>query len=151
MKKAVVIFNSRTGTTEKYAKNIGNYIKEKGIEVQISSAQGVKYQQEIFDNADYIFLGCWTSGLMIILQHPEKAWIEFAKTLPKMENAKLALFTTYKILTGSMFRKMMKELDVKFDKSSLELKSRTGLLSDDDKLSIDKFIEELNLIIKTFA
>ena len=77
---------------------------------------------------------------MVILQHPEDAWKDFAVKLPNIPNAKLALFTTYKILTGSMFRNMSKELDGKFAKSSLELKSRNGRLSENDKNALDNFI-----------
>ena len=141
MKKAVILFNSRTGTTGNYAREIGKYIETKGIEVALSSIQGYKYNQEILENADYVLLGCWTSGWMVILQHPEDVWKEFASKLPDMLNAKLALFTTYKILTGSMFRNMNKELEGKFARPSVELKSRNGTLSADDKKAIDRFLE----------
>lgn len=140
MEKAVILFNSKTGTTGKYARKIGEYIEAKGIEVEISSIQGYKYNQEILDHATYVFLGCWTSGLMVVMQHPENIWKEFAAKLPNMPEAKLALFTTYKVLTGSMFRNMYKEVEGKFAKSSLELKSRNGSLSEDDQERLDTFI-----------
>jgi len=140
MEKAVILFNSRTGTTGKYAREIGKYLETKGLEVQISSIQGYKYNQEMLDQANYVFLGCWTSGLMVVLQHPENAWKEFAAKLPKMPEAKLALFTTYKILTGSMFRKMYIEIEGKFAEPSLEMKSRNGLLSEKDKKDLDALI-----------
>ena len=142
MEKAVILYNSKTGITAKYAREIGKYLEAKGVDVQISTIQGYKYNQEILDNADYVLLGCWTSGLMVILQHPETVWKEFAAKLPDMKNAKLALFTTYKILTGSMFRNMYKELNGKFAESSLELKSRNGMLSEEDEKAIDAFIGE---------
>ena len=78
---------------------------------------------------------------MVILQHPDKEWKEFAAKLPDMPNGKLALFTTYKILTGSMFRNMNKQIKDRFTKPSLELKSRDGLLSETDKLALDAFIQ----------
>jgi flavodoxin len=140
MQKAVILFNSRTGTTGKYAREIGKYIESKGIEVQVSYIQGYKYQPEILENVDYLFLGCWTSGLMVVFQHPEAVWKEIAATLPSKPDAKLALFTTYKILTGSMFRNMAKVLKGRFAKPSLELKSRDGLLSQADKLALDDFL-----------
>ena len=140
MEKAVILFNSRTGTTGKYAREIGNYIESKGIDVEVSYLQGFKYKPEILDNVDYLFLGCWTSGLMVILQHPEKAWKEIVATMPSIPDAKLALFTTYKILTGSMFRNMAKELKGRFAEPSLALKSRNGLLSEADKLALDDFL-----------
>ena len=141
MEKAVILFNSRTGTTGKYAREIGYYLEAKGIEVQVSSIQGYKYNKEILEDADYVLLGCWTSGLMIIFQHPENTWKEFAAKLPNMSNAKLALFTTYKILTGSMFSNMYRQLKEKFPNPSLVLKSRNGSLSATDKLQLDSMIE----------
>ena len=79
-------------------------------------------------------------GLMVILQHPEKEWVDFAAKLPPMPDAKVALFTTYKILTGSMFRNMVKRLKGKFANPSLELKSRNGSLSEEDKQALDNLI-----------
>jgi flavodoxin len=138
MKKAVILYNSKTGTTEKYAEEIGKYIEAKGIDVQTTSIQ--KYSEEMLDDANFVFLGCWTSGLMIMMQHPEQVWKDFAEKLPNMPNGKLVLFTTYKILTGSMFRKMQQHLNGRFPQSILELKSRNGLLSVSDQEAIDKIL-----------
>lgn len=98
------------------------------------------YREEILEGASYIFLGCWTSGLMVILQKPEQEWVDFAAKLPGIPDAKIALFTTYKILTGSMFRNMYKKIKNWFAHPSLELKSRNGMLSENDKRAIDTFI-----------
>ena len=138
MKTAVIIYHSKTGTTRKYAEEIASYLESKGIDVRLSSTQ--LFKGEILNNADYVFLGCWTNGLMFMLQHPEKAWVDFAAKLPSMPDVKVALFTTYKILTGSMFRNMYKQLKGKFTAPSLELKSRNGFLSAADKENLDSII-----------
>ena len=57
-----------------------------------------------------------------------------------MPNSKLVLFTTYKILTGSMFRNMYKELEGKFQNNPLELKSRSGKLSIQDREDLDQYL-----------
>ena len=49
MEKAVILFNSRTGTTGNYAREISKYLESKGIEVQISYIQGYQYRPEILD------------------------------------------------------------------------------------------------------
>jgi flavodoxin len=139
MKTAVVIYNSKTGTTKKYAEEIASYLKTKGISTKVSSIQA--FQENLLSDADYVFLGSWTNGLMVILQHPDKEWKDFAAKLPSMPSTKLVIFTTYKILTGSMFRNMYKQLKGKFTSPSLELKSRNGLLSATDKLKLDSIIE----------
>jgi hypothetical protein len=94
----------------------------------------------MLNGADYIFFGCWTSGLMIMLQKPERSWVEFAEKLPVKLEAKVALFTTYKVLTGSMFRNMHKELKGKFTPPVLELESRGPFLSEKNKQGLDHFI-----------
>lgn len=138
MKKAVVTYQSRTGTTMRYAKEIGEYLLSKGIDTQVIST--MQYRDGVLDGADYIFFGCWTSGLMVIFQHPEKLWVQFAEKLPSVPEAKIALFTTYKILTGSMFRNMSKRLKGKFAPPTLELKSKDQFLSEKNKEEIDNFI-----------
>jgi hypothetical protein len=77
---------------------------------------------------------------MFILQHPDREWKDFAAKLPSAPDVKVALFTTYKILTGSMFRNMYKQLKGKFASPSLELKSRNGSLSEEDKQALENLI-----------
>jgi flavodoxin len=137
MKKAIIFYHSKHGTTKKYAEEIGSYLIGKGVTPQISSI--TDYSGQAINEADYLFIGCWTSGLFFFLQHPEKVWVEFATKLPIQFNGKVALFTTYKVATGSMFRKMRNKLTFKVS-SSNELKSRNGLLSENDKACLDLFI-----------
>jgi flavodoxin len=138
MKKATIIVNSKTGTTRQYANEISEYLKSKGLDSQVASIQD--YSEDMLSDVDYVLFGCWTNGLMVILQHPEKIWVEFAANLPSKPDAKIALFTTYKILTGSMFRNMYKQLKGKFAAPSLELKSRNGSLSELDKQALENLI-----------
>ena len=138
--KAAIIYNSKTGTTKKYAEAIGEYLQVKNTEVALSSIH--EYKDEILQDADYLLLGCWTQGLIFFLQHPEKAWVNFAKLLPENMKSRIILFTTYKVLTGSMFREMHKHLNANYNFSVVELKSRTGSLSESDKISLDKLIGE---------
>ena len=138
MKKAAIIVNSKTGNTRQYAEEISKYLTSKGLDTQVTSIQ--VYSQDILNNVDYVLFGSWTNGLMVILQHPDKEWVDFAAKLPPMPDAKVALFTTYKILTGSMFRNMYKQLKGKFATPSLELKSRNGSLSEKDKPALEAII-----------
>jgi len=138
MKTAVIVYNSKTGTTKKYAEEIASYLKSKGISIRISSIQA--FQGNLLSDSDFVFLGSWTNGLMFILQHPDREWKDFAAKLPSVPDVKVALFTTYKILTGSMFRNMYKQLKGKFATPSLELKSRNGSLSEEDKQALENLI-----------
>lgn len=140
MKKAVIIYHSQTGITKKYAEEIGAYLKQKELEVSILPIRD--YKDGTIGDAGYLLLGCWTSGLMIILQHPEKVWKEFAHKLPGGVQSKTALFTTYKLLTGSMFRNMRKQLKGHIDHCPAEFKSRDGSLSEKDKMLLDQWIKD---------
>ncbi len=138
-KKAAIIYHSKRGTTQKYAAEIAFYLKKKGIESKVTSVQ--KFNNKDIIDVDYLFFGCWTSGLFLFLQHPEKEWVEFAQSLPQNLTAKTALFTTYKIRTGSMFHTMQKQLVGKTSTPECELQSRNGELSEFNTNLIDKFIE----------
>ena len=138
MKQAIVIYHSRTGTTKKYAEEIGKYLESKSVTTKVVST--ADYQPDMTENMNYVLLGCWTNGLFFILQHPDRAWKGFARKLQAAPQAKLVLFTTYKFVTGSMFRKMYVHLENKFSSPKLELKSRDGMLSEEDKSNLDNFI-----------
>ena len=138
MKKAAIIYNSRTGTTKKYAEQIGDYLNNKGVETSVLPIK--QYNDVYLDDIDYLLLGCWTSGLMFFLQHPDKAWKDFAVKLPKPLKPKTALFTTYKLLTGTMFKNMSRQLNGSAKAPLTELKSRNGTLSENDKSTLDNFI-----------
>jgi len=137
MNNAIIIYNSKHGTTKKYAEEIGAYLAQKGIGFKTLSIG--EYSDTVLAGADFLFLGCWTGGLFFFGQHPEKIWKDFAAKLPTKLNARVAFFTTYKLMTGSMFKNMRKEITFSAD-SLTELKSRNGLLSPADKTLLDNFI-----------
>ena len=136
--KAIIIYNSHSGTTSAYAEEIGNILSGKGIECRISSIDD--YDKEYLLWSDLVMLGCWTSGLMIVAQHPDRAWKEFVKDMPSIRNKTLVLFTTYKIATGSMFRKMEKVLADKSDPPNAILKSRSKDLTAKNRSTLEALI-----------
>lgn len=139
MKRAIIIYQSKTGTTKKYAKEISAYIQEKQIETYCFPIDN--YREGMLQGADYLFLGCWTKGLMVIFQKPDKIWADFAKSITVSNNTKVALFATYKILTGSMFKNMTKYINHHNSLSFQSFKSRNGKLSIIDKALLEEFIK----------
>ena len=133
--KTSIIYNSHSGTTKAYAEEIGNFLTGQGAECKVSSIDD--YDKEFLDLSDLVLLGCWTSGLMIVAQHPDRAWKKFAEELPVIRNKRIALFTTYKIATGSMFRKMGSILKDKIDLPKATLKSRTSQLTDKNRSALE--------------
>lgn len=136
--KATIIYHSKTGITKKYAKEIETYLLGMSFDVKTLSIDD--YNGTLMDETEYLFLGCWTSGLFIFGQHPDAEWVEFASKLNGLGKSKIVLFTTYKLLTGSMFRKMRRHLKDKSIITGLKLKSKNGILSEKDKGAILKII-----------
>jgi len=139
MKKAIIIYNSHTGITKRYAEAIEAFITGKKIEVKLMSI--TDYSKNMTFNADYLLLGSWTSGLFLFGQHPDKEWVKFAQQLPQINIPDIAVFTTYKLATGSMFKNMKKHLAISPEKIKMELKSRNGKLSEFDKAVLEKFLK----------
>jgi flavodoxin len=139
MKKALIVYQSKTGITKKFGEEIGKYLSGKGIDALVIPVQA--YTDANLNGADYVLLGCWTAGLMLLFQHPDREWKKFTTALPKLTGKNAALFTTYKIATGSMFKNMKKYLGDKIaHEMPPELKSRNGSLSEENKVELNKFI-----------
>jgi flavodoxin len=138
MKKAIIVFRSKTGITATFAYKIGEFLQQHDFEPEIISIED--FNNDLLKDKDILLLGCWTDGILIAFQHPDKTWVQFAKTLPPLNHLKIGLFTTYKIATGSMFRKMRKHLPVEPGRITLEIKSRNGYLTDANEKTLLQFI-----------
>jgi flavodoxin len=138
MPKAAIVYHSRTGTTRALAEQIAAFLEDHHIETRILSI-GECTDQELTD-IDYLLLGCWTQGLMIFLQHPDEPWVEFTRKLPSLAVPRVGLFATYKVATGSMFRKMRRHLGDKITNVGVELKSRNGQLSRGQLRKLERFV-----------
>jgi flavodoxin len=137
--KTLVIYHSKTGVTREFAYEISKFLKDNSHESTMMNILDV--QPENIQNADAVFIGCWTHGLFFFLQHPDKIWQEYARNFPEMHDKKVALFTTYKVATGSMFKQMMKVLNGKLSEQiELSLKSKNGKLNQTHKEQILKIL-----------
>ena len=138
MKTAAIVYRSRTGTTRRLAEEIGAFLATRDIEPKVVSIE--ECDVHTLAAVDYLFLGCWTGGLMVVLQHPDQEWIEFTRRLPAIAGPRVGLFTTYKLASGSIFAQMRKHLASKVPAIGLELRSKTGRLSDTDKQELERFL-----------
>ena len=137
--KVLVIYYSKKGTTRQLAYEIDKYLKSLEFESKMISIYDV--QPDDIKQADIVLLGCWTHGLFIVLQHPDRTWRQYAEQFPEFNEKKVGFFTTYKLATGTMFANMNKTLKNKLKKPvSFYLKSKTGKLSDENKIHLKQFI-----------
>ena len=129
--KAHVTYLSKTGITRKYAAEIDAFLRANQVESIMQNIHDAN--PEDAELADLVLLGAWCHGLFILLQHPDKPWVEFARQLPDLSGKKVALFTTYKLATGSMFNKMRKRLKLSDNQPVEIFKSKNGSLLEEDK------------------
>ncbi len=135
----MILYKTRTGITRQLAENIREHLASHGIVSGIKPVED--YRDNDTDGIDYLFLGCWTAGLMVIFQGPERLWIDFARRLPDLSKSTVILFTTYKLLTGTMFKNMQKHLRISGENNPLPvLKSRNGQLTDEGREILDRII-----------
>mgnify|MGYP006275787145 CR=1 FL=1 len=135
---AFILYNSKHGTTKGYAESISHFLDENKVANKVAAIDN--FNEEDINNADVVFLGSWTSGLFFFGQHPDKKWKDFVSSLPDMKDKQVNLFTTYKLLTGSMFRKMQESLQEKVNNHQFTFKSKSKKLTPED-------INKLNQII----
>lgn len=135
---AAIVYRSRTGTTRRFAEAIGAFLTTRGVATRVVSIG--ECDVEALRAADVVLLGCWTEGLFIVRQHPDRQWVAFARSLPELTGSRVGLFTTYKLATGSMFARMREALASTGATVGLELKSRDGSLSDDHRRALERFL-----------
>jgi flavodoxin len=136
--RAVVVYRSHSGVTRRYGEAIAAFLTARGVESQVVSVG--ECEMATLAGADYLLLGCWTSGLFVVRQRPDEPWLAFVREMPATPQPKVALFTTYQLRTGSQFPKMRAALVGKTAAPQLELKSRGGRLSAEDERALERFI-----------
>ncbi len=127
MKKAIIIYQSKKGTTRKLGEEIQSVLTSKLIATDIQALEECKGLD--VSAYDYVFLGCWTKGLMFFAQHPDKVWNDYVPSLRFSKDSKMVFFTSYKIATGSMFSQMKKSLPQEHPSIYGKIKSRDGNLN----------------------
>lgn len=146
MSTALVVYRSHTGVTRRYGEEIAAHLRTRGIDARVVSVGECDFDS--LASVDYLLLGCWTSGMFVIMQHPDGPWLNFVRAMPTLNRTasngmglpKVALFTTYQLRTGSQFSKMRQALKGKTPAPVLELKSRNGRLSDADRKHLSDFV-----------
>ncbi len=139
MKTAAIVYCSATWTTAGLADDIDRHLRERGIQTRVASIGEIDTAG--LADVDYLFLGCWTHGWFVVNQHPEQAWLDWTRELPRLEKPRIVLFTTYKLATGSMFPRMRRALRDRAPRIELELKAKGKQLTDEGRRALDAFLE----------
>lgn len=99
----VVIFDSRTGNTERAAGYIASGLSEAGATVRVDSIDDVNFGR--LAQADLVVVGTWTGGLFFFGQHPGGAG-KIATTLPDLWDKATFAYVTYAHNPGPAAAKM---------------------------------------------
>ncbi|HOT79474.1 MAG TPA: flavodoxin family protein [Microthrixaceae bacterium] len=118
--KVVVIYESRTGNTERAAQLIAARFAATGHDVKLYPTKGVDLHE--LSEADLAVVGTWTDGAVLFGQRPGGGG-NIAKYLPTMWDKPTYAFVTYAIRPGGVLRGFNKLLASKGAKvlGSLEL------------------------------
>jgi flavodoxin len=136
MKKALIIVQNKNSTTKKFGEEIAEFLLNRGLSAELIPINS--FEPKKLEGADYLLLSGWRNGSLF--SRTDNEWISFVKRLPTLNGIKTALFDTYKIFPGSMFRRMKKYLKEKTDSLAFTFKSSDGSLSVSDKLDLNDFI-----------
>lgn len=136
MKKALIVVENKNNTTKRFGEEIAEFLLNRGLAAELIPINS--FEPRKLEGADYLLLSGWRNGSLF--SRTDNEWISFVKRLPTLNGIKTALFATYKIFPGGMFRKMKKYLREKTDNLAFAFKSRDGYLSVSDKLDLNDFI-----------
>ena len=109
--KIEIVYDSKTGTTRKAARKMGESFEAAGHECRVQYV-GEADPAEV-SQADLVCVGSWVHGLFIIFQHPTEATLEFMDKLDDLSGKQAVVFCTYKLATGPTLPRMAKLLKKK--------------------------------------
>ena len=100
--KAVVIWESVTGTTRKAANRIASGLRAKGIETTVNSVTRIDHGA--LSAANLVIVGSWTDGLVFFGQKPgrqSRLW-----SLPYLTGKQAFVYCTYAVDAGHAVDKL---------------------------------------------
>ncbi|WP_420640020.1 flavodoxin family protein [Candidatus Poriferisocius sp.] len=95
--RAVVIFESRTGNTQRAAEMIGGEMHRAGVDAVVRPVQGLNLKE--IAEADLLAVGTWVDGLVLFGHRP--GGTARLMRLPSLHHKPVAAFATYKWHPGN--------------------------------------------------
>ena len=103
--KAIVLYESLTGTTARTARLIGAYLQQAGVMVTaVSNVTDINLQA--LADADTVIVGTWVDGLLFVGQRPGRQGRLWA--LPALSGKRALVFVTYAIDAGRTLDKLVR-------------------------------------------
>jgi flavin-binding protein dodecin len=89
---ALILYNSRKGHTRAAANAIARAAQDEGCNIKMMSV--IEVRKTDVDQADVVFIGTWTQGLILFSVRPAGAEL-WVPTLPPLDGKPTGVFTTY--------------------------------------------------------
>jgi len=107
--KAVIIYNSLTGTTEKAAHRIASELK--ALRVEATPVPIAEADDAAVADADLVIVGTWTDGVVILGQKP--AGKRKLRNLPSLAGKRAVVYCTYAVDPGKTLEKLVAEVEAR--------------------------------------
>lgn len=107
--KAVIIYNSLTGTTEKAAHRIASELK--ALRVDATPVPIDEAVDATVADVDLVVVGTWTDGIVVLGQKP--AGKKKLRNLPSLAGKKAVVYCTYAVDPGKTLEKLVAEVQAK--------------------------------------
>jgi flavodoxin len=138
MKKALIIFQSKSSKTKKYGEEIAAFLLNRGLATELIPISN--FEPKKLEGADYLLLSGWKNKSLLPISQPDSEWMNLINMLPTLDGIKTAMFTTYNLFAGGIIRSMKKYLSQKTKDLQFAFKSKDGSLSISDKMTLNDFI-----------
>ena len=138
MKKALIIFSNKNNKTRRFGEEIAAFLLNRGLSTELITINN--FEPTKLQDADYLLLSGWKSKSLFTFSKPDNEWMSFVNGLPSLNGIKTAMFATYNIFAGGIFRRMKKYLSGKTKDLEIAIKSKDGSLSISDKMTLNEII-----------
>lgn len=107
--RAVIIYNSLTGTTRKAAYRIASELK--ALRVEATPIPIDEVDEAAVASADLVVVGTWTDGIVVLGQKP--AGRKRLRGLPSLAGKRAVVYCTYAVDPGQTLSKLVAEVEAK--------------------------------------
>lgn len=107
--RAVIIYNSLTGTTRRAAHRIASELR--ALRVEATPVPIAEVDEATVADVDLVIVGTWTDGVVILGQKP--AGRKKLRGLPSLAGKRAVVFCTYAVDPGQTLDKLVAEVEAK--------------------------------------
>lgn len=107
--RAVIIYNSLTGTTRKAAHRIASELR--ALRIEATPVPMDEADDTTVADVDLVIVGTWTDGIIVVGQKP--AGRRKLRGLPSLTGKKAVVYCTYAVDPGQTLSKLVAEVEAK--------------------------------------